>query len=344
VEFGMGETRAYYNTSDHDGHGITCRQSQRGVFMHNVILSPRGSGLAVWSGVEPYPTTDQVFAHNLVRDADPGLRLQIEQPNFADYNTYWPRAGKPLADGEKGRPWANLDELRAATGHEMHGEVRDAQPEDVGLSMVHFRVAQASQPDHLLGMVANAGAELSDPCGANLLPYFWRAAHADGFEPRVMYADYTGLPGGLDGFSRAGEGAVVALPDNPKAAHSGRRSLRVTAVKPAQMPSDGFGYQSPTLPTRPGDAIAVDFWLRGRDLEAKDGRPLTAFVEFSNPTGQHRQRVELLTEPLAGTFDWRKVKGAAVAPADATRWRLFLGLRPCTGSVWFDDVAMGAGG
>ncbi|MBM3499073.1 MAG: right-handed parallel beta-helix repeat-containing protein, partial [Armatimonadetes bacterium] len=49
VEFGMGDTQVYFNTSHRDGHGITCRQSQRGLYLRNYIQSPRSSGLAVWA-------------------------------------------------------------------------------------------------------------------------------------------------------------------------------------------------------------------------------------------------------------------------------------------------------
>ena len=100
VEYAMGDTRAYFNTSYRNGHGITCRQSQRGVFMRNYVLESRGSGLAVWNGDAPYSTTDHVFAHNLVRDCSPSIWFAIEHPNFADYNTYWPRKDSPLAWGE----------------------------------------------------------------------------------------------------------------------------------------------------------------------------------------------------------------------------------------------------
>jgi len=76
--------------------------------------------------------------------------MQTEHPNFFDYNVYWPRKGSRLADGEekngKTPVYKDLDALRKATGHEMHGEVRDAQPEDVGLGTVTFRVADAKNP------------------------------------------------------------------------------------------------------------------------------------------------------------------------------------------------------
>jgi len=82
VEHSMGDTRAYFNVSKQDGHGLTCRASQRGLFLHNYIESPKTSGLAIWRAVLPYPTVDNVFAHNLVRNANPSLRFQVEQPIF----------------------------------------------------------------------------------------------------------------------------------------------------------------------------------------------------------------------------------------------------------------------
>ena len=132
VEYAMGDTRAYFNTSYRNGHGITCRQSQRGVFMRNLVLESRGSGLAVWGGDAPYSTTDHVFAHNLVRDCSPAIWFAIEHPNFADYNTYWPRKDRRVAWGETPKggqtpQYKDLADWIKATGHDLHSKVLDAE-------------------------------------------------------------------------------------------------------------------------------------------------------------------------------------------------------------------------
>jgi hypothetical protein len=342
LEYAMADTRAYFNASYRDGHGITCRQSQRGVFMRNLVESARSSGLAVWGGAEPYPTADHVFAHNLVRNCAPSLRLQLEQPQLVDYNTYLPRDGAPFADGEAGRKFDTIDQVREATGHELHGEVRDAQPEEVGLGRVTFRVPDATAPDEVLGMIANGGAEYDDPAGVNLLPYFWHAAAGDGSERTFVYAAYTGLPGGIDTFAYGGAGGTVGLRGGDESAHSGHRCLEVNGFHPDRIPPEGLGFRSPTLPARPGDVVEVRLFVKGKDLAPVDGSALAGSAEFTNSTGQHRQRIDLLPDApvLSGTFDWRELTGAVRVPAEAARVSYFIGLQPATGTVWLDDVEL----
>lgn len=343
IEYAMGDTRAYFNTSYKDGHGITCRQSQRGVFMRNYVQSARSSGLAIWGGAEPYPTADHVFAHNLVRDCNPSLRLQIEHPNFADYNTYWPQQGAPLADGEKGRKLSTLEELRQGTGQELHGEVRDARPEEVGLGLVTFRVPEAKDPNEVLMMIGNNGCEFEDPAGVNLLPYFWRAGTGDGVSHALLYAAYTGLPGGVDTFAYPGSGGTVTLRGDDKIVHGGHRCLEVNGFEPARMPAEGLGFWSPTLPAKPGDATDVSFFARGKDLSPNDASALAAFVEFTSATGQHRQRASLpATAPdLRGSFDWQRIEATVRVPETARRVAFFFGLKPAKGTIWFDDFSIG---
>jgi hypothetical protein len=350
IEAVMGDTRAYFNTSYHDDQGITCRASQRGVFMRNYIESPRGSGLAVWHADEPYPTVDNVFAHNLVRQSETSLHMQTEHPNVFDYNVYWPRKGSRLAVGEtkagKTPVYKDLDEVRKATGHELHGEVRDAQPEDLGLGTVTFRVADARNPDEVLSMIGNGGCEFEDPAGVNLLPYFWRAGTGDGAEHVFGLSIYYGLGEG-DNFAFSGAGGTVALQDDwpgrkhEKLAHSGWRCLEIVGRKPAEVCPAGLGFWSPSLPVRPGDTFDISLYVRGKDLKPLGGTALAAFVEFSDASGQHVRRQELAAEKtFTGTFGWTKVPCQAKVPADARRMKLFLGARPTAGTLMLDDITI----
>ena len=214
IEYAMADTRAYFNTSYRNGHGITCRQSQRGVFMRNLVMECRGSGLAVWGGDAPYSTTNHVFAHNLVRDCNPSIWFQIEQPNFADYNTYWPKKDSvpfwgQSPKGGKTPQYKELTDWTKATGHDAHSEVRDAQPADVGLDTVTFRVGIAKDPSQVLMMVGNGACELEDPAGQNILPYFWRPGSGDGVEHKFPYAAYCGLEGGCESLAYPGAGGTV---------------------------------------------------------------------------------------------------------------------------------------
>ena len=359
IEYAMGDTRAYFNTSYRNGHGITCRQSQRGVFMRNLVLESRGSGLAVWGGDAPYSTTDNVFAHNLVRDCSPAIWFAIEHPNFADYNTYWVKKDGLVAQGEapKGGKTPQFKELAdwtKATGHDAHSKVQDAQPADVGLDTVTFRVPDAKDPSQVLMMVGNGGCEWEDPAGQNILPYFWRPGSGDGVEHKFPYAAYCGLEGGCEALAYGGAGGNVSLqldsasdPKQPKFAHAGLRYIKIDGQKPADMCKDGLGFWSPSIPARAGDTYDISFFARGKDLKHPGATPIAAFVEFTDAAGQRRTRSYLSGrnqaiggKPLAGTFDWINIAGQIKVPDGAKRMRVFLGLLPATGQLLLDDISI----
>jgi len=196
-------------------------------------------------------------------------------------------------------------------------------------------------------MIGNGGCEFEDPAGVNLLPYFWRAGTGDGAEHTFLYAAYCGLKGGVDGFAFGGAGGTVALkndsadPRQEKVAHGGLRYLEIVGQKPRSMCPDGLGFWSPSLPARPGDTVEVAFHVRGRDIKPVEGTALAAFVEFTDATGQHRQRVSLAGQKaLGGSFEWTQVQAEATVPAGARRMRVFLGARPGTGVLLLDDIAI----
>lgn len=108
-----------------------------------------------------------------------------------------------------------------------------------------------------------------------------------------------------------------------------------------------------------GDTYDISFYVRGKDLKRASGTPpstapttspatgspIAAFVEFTDATGQHRQRVTLPSglpndRPLSGTFDWTKFATEIKVPADAKRMRVFLGLLPATGQLLLDDISI----
>ena len=242
--------------------------------------------------------------------------------------------------------YKDLDALRKATGHEMHGEVRDAQPEDVGLGTVTFRVADARNPDEVLSMIGNGGCEFEDPAGVNMLPYFWRAGTGDGAEHVFMYSIYYGL-GVLDAYAFPGAGGTVRLqndspdPKQEKLAHGGQRYLEIIGRNPAEMCPAGLGFWSPSLPVRPGDTFDIAFHVRGKDLKPQGGTALAAFVEWSDASGQHVVRQELAAEKtFKGTFGWMKTPCQAKVPAGVRRMKLFLGAKPTTGTLLLDDITM----
>jgi hypothetical protein len=313
--------------------------------------------LALADSPARHDTTDHVFAHNLVRDCNPAIWLAIEHPNFADYNTYWPGKNAPIAWGEapKGeRPlqYKDLADWVKATGHDLHSQVKDAQPADVGLDTVTFRVDDAKDPKQVLMMVGNGGCEYEDPAGQNILPYFWRAGSGDGAEHKFPYAAYCSLKGGTEALAYGGAGGTVAFPldsqsdpKQPKFAHGGLRYLKIDGQKPAAMCKQGLGFWSPSLPARVGDTYDISFFVRGMELKPTGAAAIAAFVEFTDATGQHEQGVALPTgtvsdKPLTGTFDWTKLAAEVKVPDGAKRMRVFIGLLPALGQLLLDDVSV----
>jgi hypothetical protein len=69
------------------------------------------------------------------------------------------------------------------------------------------------------------------------------------------------------------------------------------------------------------------------------GSALAAFVEFTDATAQHRQRVYLAYQVYTGTFDWTQVVATLPVPTGAKRMQFFFGLKPATGKIWLDDFS-----
>ena len=111
------------------------------------------------------------------------------------------------------------------------------------------------------------------------------------------------------------------------------------------MCKEGLGFWSPSLPARPRDTYDISYHVRGRELNPSAGQAVAAFAEFSDATGQHRQRITLPAgpasdKPLTGTFDWTRSAATVNVPTGAERMRVFLGLLPAKGQLLFDDVTI----
>jgi hypothetical protein len=110
----------------------------------------------------------------------------------------------------------------------------------------------------------------------------------------------------------------------------------------------GVGYWTPLLGAAPGARITVSLRMRGRDLISTDKGSPAVWLQFTNETGQRRQRVFLVgkddqgklqrPELTQGSYGWAEVKRAITAPEGAVRMALFFGLTPCKGTVNFDDI------
>jgi len=135
--------------------------------------------------------------------------------------------------------------------------------------------------------------------------------------------------------------------------------LVVEGVDPAKMLPQGAGFWTPYLGAAPGAKIAVSLKIRGKDLVSDDppspeglrragkGSP-SVWMQFSNETGQHRQRAFIVgnddqgtvhhPELLNGSYEWKEITETIAAPEGAVRMALFLGMRPCKGKVNYDDI------
>ena len=75
---------------------------------------------------------------------------------------------------------------------------------------------------------------------------------------------------------------------------------------------------------------------------------LVVWLQFTNETGQHQQRVFLVgrddagqiqrPELTEGDYDWTDIAQTVIAPEHAVRMALFIGLTPCQGRVNFDNI------
>ena len=353
IEAEMTDSHAFYNTCQYNTRGITCRASQRGIYMHNLVVGGH-AGLSVWNSKGGAPTVNHVFAHNLVRDSQVSLHIQ-QTPQFVDHNVYWPPPGRDLA-AIGPHKCKTLADVQRVSGYETGGEVANEAPEDMGLGTVTFRVADRDDADEILMMIGNNGCELRDPVDNNDLPYFWRPGTGDGQEHMYRFWPYTGLKPAREAHAgvmysyayRGGCGGTVAFAAfKGQAARTGRRCLEVDGQIPKRIPTAGLGWWSPSLPARPGDTIQVRFWVRGNELKPAAGKTaLAAFARFTSYTGQRRRDLHLsstVTE-FAGTFDWREVSSRVIVPREARRVAFFFGLKPATGAIFFDDFAIDVNG
>ena len=115
-----------------------------------------------------------------------------------------------------------------------------------------------------------------------------------------------------------------------------------------KIPPQGVGYWSPLLAAVPGAKITVSLRIRGKDMASSDKGCVAVWLEFTNETGQHRQRAFVVgkddqgkmhhEELNKGSYDWREIKETITAPKDAIRMALFFGLLPCKGQLSFDDI------
>jgi hypothetical protein len=88
--------------------------------------------------------------------------------------------------------------------------------------------------------------------------------------------------------------------------------------------------------------------VRGTDLAPTDQGSAAVWLQFTDETGQNRQRTFLVGKGedgkvagaafTKGSYEWKDLKQAVVAPKRAIRMALFMGVLPSKGEVAFDDI------
>ncbi len=157
--------------------------------------------------------------------------------------------------------------------------------------------------------------------------------------------------GAEENLGKDAAGKPVKVPDNLGIIAElslGNRWLVLKGITPENVPPQGLGYWTPWLSTVEGAKMTVTLKIRGKDIAPTAKGAPAVYLQFINETGQNRQRVYLVggepgqkavrPELTTGSYDWTDVKETIVAPKDAIRMALFMGLTPCKGEVNFDDI------
>ena len=343
----------------------------------NAFVNPGGGYLhhfgPGWSAT-PYP---EGFSNCLV-DYN---RLRIKEGGVIINDGGSSRQIKSLEDIRKIFGWELHGEVKP-----YDPKNNDLTPEAMGGSTVTYRVPWSKRSYLARPMLSDASVECRWPAepeqfgtGEVVPAFFWRIADGNGDPTRLLgdyqYAVYhcryqpnsqSGYDVGENNGARWYIDAQKKVPpdmldkkkgppgwnfDTPAARagmSAGSHFLVMCGIAPEKVLPQGIGYWSPLLATVPGAKITVSMRIRGKDIVSSDKGSPTVWLEFTNETGQKRQRAFLLgkddagqmhnAELTKGSFDWRDLKQEIVAPEGAVRMALFFGVLPCKGELNFDDI------
>jgi hypothetical protein len=261
----------------------------------------------------------------------------------------------------------------------------DLTPEAMGGSTVTYRVPWGKRSHLARPMLANADVECKWPAAPELVSvgldtpaFFWQIADGNG-DPHPLIPGMWWLPvysrhlpnskNGYDLGANMGcrwhvdaerkfppmlmkvPGFAEQVKTNREFIVSyscGNHWLVMEGRDPAKIPAQGVGYWSPPLAIAAGAQVTVSLKIRGKDLESSEKGSPAVWLEFTNATGQKRQRAFLVGRDEQGTmhheeftkgnYDWTEVKETIAAPAGAIRMALFFGVLPCKGHLDFDDI------
>jgi hypothetical protein len=318
------------------------------------------------------------YVHNFGVGYGPANDDESYFNSIVDYNRVRIQDGASLAMNGKDR-YMTIESLRTNLGWEIHGEVKpyapennDLTPEAMGGSEVTFRVPWGPRANEARPMLSDARIDGRWPAAAEVAgtftapPFFWKVGdgtHATLYRGGNWFDGewQMGSPFRPSKDETLGCQWLVDADDQDPAkpvSHDGNRSERshqnrfllIRGLTPTNIPPQGLGYWSSTLAAAPGAAVRVSLKMRGRDIVSTVKGTPAVWLQFTDETGQNPTRVFLVGRDERGTvhrpdltdgsYDWKEVSGTAVAPSNAIRMALFMGILPCKGEVHFDDITI----
>ena len=260
--------------------------------------------------------------------------------NFLDGNYYVPKPKTKYGAGFAlylGKQFETLEDFREATGLELTGREGHFTPADIGLSICWTMPPDTDNPGRAVAFDYDGGAERAAPERVNAggrdefpEPYSWKAttgALVDTTLGRVDVRRWAQWP----------------------ACRTGLRALAVSNLDPqkaADMPAEGAGWRTFSVPVTPGTEMEVSTYLKATDIRPQvKGEGVEAFVYFCDWTGHGATKVWLVgsgerPELAQGSYDWTRVAKTVRVPEGARRMMVYVGLKPAVGSLFLDDLRM----
>jgi len=360
------DSKFFYNalvengTHEHpwSGYGIMLSAAHRCLVAYNLCLNNVHFGIGS-SLMRMWPNPlDNVVQHNLVKGSPHALYvdgtapLQGKELHQLRTMTFEHNLYSLPPDGTFCKPEiATLADFQELTHMDRNSRMDDAATmEDFGLGAVSFRVPDSDHPEEPVPMVVNRISRgLHQEPVATLdmqMPLFWCVANG-GAPPSETYGRIYGawwgeMFGGA--VRRYAKWSPDAMPGAPLPS-TGEQPfwLEAVAASPDPVPKEGAGWWTRSLPTVPGARIRLSLRVSGEELEPAEGGGVVAYVRFCSATDQHASRQYLIggdAEILNGTFPWRTFTKEVVAPPEARRFALFLGMEPCKGTARFAEVGI----
>jgi len=354
------------NVCFHNANGIYLRQNMHNIVSENYVIGGGSGVVLACTENAHYRMRNNLVAGNWLRDVRVGVSAGSapygapQNLNLTDRNVFDPSVATVAVWA--GTPFKTLKDFRAATGNETHGRVAPIDEQELGL--VSFRVAESSRPWEPVKMFGNPTTQRQNWGAITDEPYFWHYGTADGDEDQLWRSvnDFATPVTPVDPtnggalrvigephFWVAADAADMRAIQQRHPAPDSGTILEVRSLPDQVISSRGVGFWSVSLPTTSGAVMHVRMQARLRDVQATaPGGGLLVFAEWSDATRRQVQREWLAgrdetgqahaTERITGTHDFAPIEGTVTAPPWARRFRLFFGLRDCTGAAAFDDI------